>query len=151
MARHQWPMRHAILSLALLLVACGPKQAEPENAVETAAQAKAELAVFAGQGRNRLCLDRRNGRAAFITYGTGDENCSVSGSLQGSGANASLIPDGDESCRIELRIATDRVQLGQASPACAYYCGPSAGYAASEFRRTDDEARVEDLAGDRLC
>lgn len=146
-------MRIAFLAAAALLVGCsrGDQPAAAEQSTETQTPAAATLTTYAGEGRNRLCLDERAGRAAFITYGQGDTNCTVQASVQRNGAAATLIPDGDETCRIELATADDTLRLGPASPACAYYCGPNASFANAEFRRTPQPQPVTDLAGDPLC
>ena len=146
-------MRIAHLAAAFLLTGCGrgDQPAAAEQSTEAQARAATTLATYAGEGRNRLCLDERAGRAAFITYGQGDTNCTVQASVQRAGSAATLIPDGDETCRIELTTAGGTLRLGPASPACAYYCGPSASFANAEFRRTPQPQPVTDVAGDPLC
>ena len=109
------------------------------------------LTIFAGAGRNRLCLDEGAGRAAFITYGEGDANCTVQGAVQQTAGTSVLVPDGDTTCRIDLTLSGDMVRLGQASAACAYYCGPRSSFAGAEFRRSVTQQPVADHAGDPLC
>ena len=109
------------------------------------------MVVFAGVGRDRLCLDERVNRAAFISYGEGNQNCTMSGVLTRSEANATLVPDGDASCKVEVQLNGDEAKLGELRPECAYYCGPSASYAGLTFRRTNGGQPVTDLAGQSLC
>lgn len=146
-------MRIVVAALALLLPGCGrseePAADQPSNLAAQAAPAT--LATFAGAGRNRLCLNEEAGRAAFVTYGEGNANCTASGTLQRSGDAAMLVPDGDEICRIELQIAGSNVSLGPSSPSCAYYCGPSASYAGARFERREQPEPVTDLAREPLC
>lgn len=120
--------------------------------VEDSAVPSGTLPVtFAGAGRDRLCLKEGEGRAGFITYGEGDANCSVSGAVQRAGERLTITPDGDAACRIEATLAGEQLTLGQASPACAYYCGPTASFSARQFARTATPQPVTDLAGDPLC
>lgn len=145
-------MRTFLLPALLLLAACEQKAAEAPPAEASARpQAAVGAVVFAGAGRNRLCLDERANRAAFITYAEGDTNCTMSGVLKRSDANATLVPDGDASCTVVVQFNGDEVRLGELRPECAYYCGPSASYAGSTYRRTNDGQPVTDLAGQPLC
>ena len=145
-------MRIGLLVLAFTLAACGQSE-EPADAQaqSSAAPGAAALTVYAGAGRNRLCLEQRASRAAFITYGEGDTNCTARGNLEREGSTATLVPDGDESCRIAFAANGDSVTLGPVSPSCSYYCGPKASFAGAEFRRTNDQQPVTDLAGAPLC
>lgn len=146
-------MRKLLLALGFLLIgACGRSDEAPRQqpATEQAAQASA-IATYSGAGRNRLCLEESKGRAAFITYGQGDANCTAVGSLKREGDAATLIPDGDQACQIQLATSGDTIRLGSSSPACSYYCGPSASFAGAEFRLSKDQVPVTDFAGEPLC
>lgn len=145
-------MRSVVLLLCTLLASCGTGESPaPGNDEAEAAAARAGPVTYAGSDRDRLCLDERSGRAGFITYGAGAANCAVSGTLQRTGATGTMIPDGDETCRIDLQIAGAEVRVGSVSPACAYYCGPSASYSGKRFQRMGTSDPVTDLGGTPLC
>lgn len=141
-------MRLAFLPLLLLISACqqeapvtGPG-AKPENNAVT---------VYAGSGRDRLCLAEQGGAASFVTYApTGDANCMVQGTWSPSGPQA-ITPNEDKSCSITFNKDGGSVQLLAGSPGCAYYCGPNASFAGKTFVRMDKPEPVTDLAGDPLC
>jgi hypothetical protein len=140
--------RFALFAMsALLLNACSKEAEVPAN---DSAPVAAGSSSFAGVGRDRLCL-APEGRAAFITYGDGDANCSARGGIEGAGGALTLIPEGDTSCRIPLTRSGDTVELGALAPECAYYCGPKASFAGKSFKRMTKSEPVKDLAGDPLC
>ena len=144
-------MRLHLFLVPLLLTACGEQDASvTANQPAGAAAAQSAVQTFAGQGRDRLCLDERGGRAGLITYGQGDANCSIRGAVQRSGERITIAPDGDDSCRVAGTIAGNEVTLGPRTPGCAYYCGPTADYSGRSFT-ADNVAPVTDLAGDPLC
>ena len=128
-----------ILPVFLLIAACSP---EPPPAAP-------EQALYAGQGRDRLCV--QGDRAGFVTYGAGDGNCSARGRLERSGEAANLRPDGDEDCRISVTFSGDRVSLGPVKPSCSYYCGPGATFGGKAFSRSASASPAVDFAGDPLC
>lgn len=130
--------------LALLLLAgCGEA-----GEVAPAQGASAQTLVFAGAGRDRLCL-APDGASGFVSFAaSGDSNCAVRGRLAEGGP---LRPNGDERCAIPLTRDGDRVTLGGAGPECAYYCGPGASFAGKTFVRMDNPSPATDLAGDPLC
>jgi hypothetical protein len=127
--------------LVLLLAACAPEEPPP---------AAAESAIYAGAGRDRLCVDGE--RVGFITFGDGDANCSVRGRLESAGdGRLAIIPNGDEDCRIEAADETGRILLGSRKAGCAYYCGPNADFAGKAFTKQDSASPAVDFAGDPLC
>jgi hypothetical protein len=128
-----------ILVLVLLLAACAPEATEPP----------AERLLYAGQGRDRLCLTGLRG--GFITYGDGDANCSARGKVERTADRLALIPDGDSDCRIEAKLDGDSLAFGARATACAYYCGPGADYAGKQLARNDAASPAVDFAGDPLC
>ena len=129
-----------ILLLILLLAACSPE----------APEGPPERALYAGEGRDRLCL--AGDRVGFIVYGAGDANCSVRGRVEPAGEQLlTIVPDGDPDCRIEAREAPGSITLGQANEACAYYCGLGADFAGKAFARADGASPAIDFAGDPLC
>ncbi len=128
-----------LLALALLLAACSPQAPEPP----------AERLLYAGEGRDRLCVAGQRG--GFIAYGDGDANCSARGLVERTGDRLLLIPDGDADCRIEAALAGDRLTLGARSDACAYYCGPGADFAGKAFVQSPSASPAVDFAGDPLC
>jgi len=132
-----------MLAVALFLAACSKQPAEPGLTA----------GMFAGEGRDRLCIAGEAGalRAGLIAYGTGDVNCSASGSLQRAGQGWALIPRGEGDCRIPLVIDGNSVRIGQPPAACDYYCGPGATIAGKTYQRADMGAQAVDLAGDPLC
>ena len=138
------PMRPAITCALLALASCS----KPEAAVPPV-----EAGTFAGAGRDALCIaggaDAR--RAGFVVYGAGDANCSVNGRIEAAGTGWTLVPTGEESCRIALALDDGKVALGAQSEACNYYCGPGASFAGRTFARADAAAAVRDFAGDPLC
>lgn len=132
-----------ISALPLLLAACSQQSAEPSL----------QPGTFAGQGRDRLCIagEAASLRAGLIVYGTGDVNCSASGSLQPAGQGWVLVPKGEGACRIPIEVEGNTIRTGQPPAACSYYCGPGATMAGKSFNRADMEAKAVDLAGDPLC
>ena len=146
-------MRCLLIPALLLLPACRQEPDAPPDqpAAATAGQTETSSTTFAGSGRDRLCLAEGAGRAGLITFGEGNANCSVTGSLARSGDRLTITPDGDAACRVQATLAGDRLTLGPAGAACAYYCGPSASFAGKQFTRTEGPEPVTDLAGDPLC
>lgn len=143
-------MRISIPLAALLLAACGEAQPQDNAAAPAASAAPASaMTVYAGAGRDRLCLDRRAGRAGFIAYGAGsDVNCSVRGRLTDPNT---IRPDGDSSCAIRLSEDGGVIRLVGDGTACAYYCGPGASFDGARFQRDHNGPTATDLAGDPLC
>ena len=105
-----------ILALFLLLAGCSPEAPEPPT----------ERLLYAGEGRDRLCI--AGNRGGFIIYGEGNANCSARGRIEQSAGRLVLTPDGDADCRIEAKLSGDRLAVGTRSAACAFYCGPGADY-----------------------
>lgn len=129
-----------ILPAFLLLTACSPEA--PELAEERT--------LYAGQGRDRLCI--AGDRVGFITYGSGDTNCSMQGRISQAGEHLFTIrPLGDADCRIDLIKDSGSVRLGKMASACAYYCGPGADYAGKAFAKSGTASPAVDFAGDPLC
>ena len=129
-----------ILALVLLLSACSPE----------ASEGPVERSLYAGGGRDRLC--RAGDRVGFITYGEGDANCSVRGRLDRAGEHLlTIVPDGDQDCRIELYEQGGSLRLGKVAAACAYYCGPGASFEGRAFAENASASAVTDFAGDPLC
>lgn len=131
-------MRLPILPF-LLLSACSPEAADPP----------AERLLYAGQGRDRLCVAAPRG--GFVVYGQGNANCSARGRIERSGDRLVLIPDGDPDCRIEARLSGGRLAFGPRADACAYYCGPGADYAGKVLAKSATASPAVDFAGDPLC
>lgn len=113
-----------------------------------------------GPRRSQLCLIEREGVSpsfGLIAWGSGDANCSASGTVRVEGDRLRLLPDNDESCAMAARVEGGRVSLtGVLSPECArYHCGGDARLDGAAFERVgdsaDDAARAVDVAGDRLC
>lgn len=132
-----------IIPVALLLAACSQQSENPSI----------PTGVYAGQGRDRLCIAGESGnyRGGLIAFGAGDTNCSASGRLMAEGGQYVLVPRGEGECRIPLRIEGNVVRIGSLPAACAYYCGPGAQMAGRSFNRADMGAQAVDLAGDPLC
>jgi hypothetical protein len=129
-----------LLSVFLVMTGCSPEAAPPAQ----------DRATYAGQGRDRMCLNGE--RAGFIVYGEGDANCSVRGRAERAGGERlAIIPDGDEDCRIEAFRQSGRIVLGARDDACAYYCGPRADFAGKAFAKSDSDSPAVDFAGDPLC
>jgi hypothetical protein len=128
-----------ILGLVFLLAACSPQPAE----------APAERLLYAGEGRDRLCVSGQRG--GLIIYGARDTNCSARGRIERSGDRLTLIPDGDPDCRIEATLSGDNLRLGARSLSCAYYCGPGADFAGKALAKDATASPARDFAGDPLC
>ncbi|MDQ3078083.1 MAG: hypothetical protein M3Q83_04485 [Pseudomonadota bacterium] len=135
---------------AILLAACSNEPSAPTVVT----------GIFAGDGRDALCIVGEAGqqRAGFIAYGAGDNNCSARGRVESGGANWTLVPDGDEECRIPFGVEGDRISLRPGNASCSYYCGPGASFAEKSFQRAEraDKAAAArnpmvDFAGDPLC
>lgn len=133
----------SIIVLGLLLAACSKPTADPGPIPGT----------FAGEGRDRLCIDGEGGalRAGLIAYGKDDVNCSAAGNLEKSGQGWLLVPKGEGDCSIPLEIEADAVRVGQLPAACSYYCGPGASLDDKSFSRNANASPAVDLAGDPLC
>jgi hypothetical protein len=110
--------------------------------------------------RNQLCMIQREGRGTsfgFVTWGSGDTNCSGSGTATREGNVLRLRLDGDESCALEARIDGRKVTLPTNIPAqCQeYYCGRGAQMSGATFDKVAgeqaDALRAADLVGDPLC
>ena len=124
----------------LLLAACSSEtpQSQPERG------------LYAGEGRDRLCFAGE--RAGLIAYGEGDANCSLRGRVEKTGdQNLTIIPDGDEDCRIEARQQGKMIRIKSLSEACQYYCGPGAGLDGKAFAEDAAASPAVDFAGDPLC
>ena len=141
-------MRCLLLLSVTLLSACNQDLGQQSG---QDVEAGPQLAVYSGEGRDRLCLDERAGRIGFVTYGQGDNNCSIRASVSRKGKGLSIAPDGDQSCSISATVADGSVILGERSPACAYYCGPGATFAGKRFARLERAEPVTDFAGEPLC
>ncbi len=126
--------------LILLLAACSPEA--PERPVKPS--------LYAGEGRDRMC--RAGDRIGFSTYGEDDANCSVRGRLGRTGEHLlTVVPDGDQDCRIELYEQGGSLRLGKVAGACAYYCGPGASFEGRAFAENASASAAADFAGDPLC
>ena len=127
------------MPLLLLLASCS----------QEASDTPPERALYAGNGRDRLCM--AGDRIGFIAFGEGDSNCSVRGRVERTDGRMIIRPDGDEDCRIDASQDGDRLLLGDRTAACAYYCGPGVNYSAREFTRQPSATPAIDFAGDPLC
>ena len=132
-----------LLPLLILLAGCSAK---PDDAGPPGGS-------FSGGGRDRLCIAHREGgvRAGIITYGAGDSNCSVAGTLARAGAGWQLTPQGERACRIGLSVAGDAVGVTSVPGACSYYCAPGATLAGKRFKRDATAAIVSDFGGEAIC
>lgn len=125
----------------VLLAACSPEAAPP---------APAKTTLYAGEGRDRLCV--KGARIGFIAFGQGDANCSAKGRIDRTGEHSfSIVPDGDQDCRIAVQDQGDTLRLGKVAAACAYYCGPGATFEGKAFTRNAAASLAVDFAGDPLC
>jgi hypothetical protein len=132
-----------ILLLAPLLAACSQEAAPPLLAT----------GMFAGEGRDRLCIAGEPGayRAGLIAYGPDNVNCSAAGRLEQGAAGWTLVPKGEGDCRIPLAVEGNSVRVGKPPEACSYYCGPGASLEGKTYNRADMGAKAVDLGGDPLC
>ena len=146
-------MRALLIPALLIVSSCGRSGEEADKAAAQSGQASAQvgLAVYAGSGRDRLCVRaEQDGPAGFITFaGSGDSNCMVRGTYDRQGA--AILPNGDTSCRIPLTIEGSEARLGAGGPSCAYYCGPNASYSGKAFSATRPGTPATDLTGEPLC
>ncbi len=134
-----------MIPIALLLTACSQQPAAPPIATGN----------FAGDGRDRLCVENSGGdlRAGLIVYGEGDVNCTASGQLVRTATGWELVPRGESEsgCRIPLTVSAATVTVGAAPPSCAYYCGPGSAMVSKTFQLDRPASTATDLAGDPLC
>ena len=95
-----------VLPLLILIAGCSAK---PDDAGPPSGS-------FSGAGRDRLCIANREGgvRAGIITYGAGDSNCSVTGTLARAGAGWQLTPQGD---RLRRQLPDSIVQADRSHAA----------------------------------
>lgn len=127
------------LPLLFLLAACSDQAPEPSS----------ERLLYAGEGRDRLCIAGQRG--GLIVYGEGDANCSARGQVERPAGRLVLVPDGDSDCRIAARLDGDRLSFEASAAACAYYCGPGASWSGKVLRASPDASPAVDFAGDPLC
>jgi hypothetical protein len=133
-------MRRLFPVLLLMLAACSPHAAKPP----------AERLLYAGEGRDRLCLAGERG--GIIVYGKGDANCTARGRVDRRGEHLlTIIAGGDQDCRIDLHEQSGSIRLGNMAAGCAYYCGPGANYAGKAFAKNASASPAVDFAGDPLC
>ena len=132
-----------VLPVLILLAGCAAK---PEVAGPPSGS-------FSDGGRDRLCIARSEGgaRAGIITYGAGDSNCSVTGTLARAGAGWELTPQGEGACRIALSIDGDAVGVTSVPGACSYYCAPGASLTGKTFKRDATAGVVSDFGGEAIC
>ena len=137
-------MRPLLLFAALLSGACSREQA---------AAPEVPKGVFAGAGRNAVCISVEGSalRAGVIAYGEGELNCSASGRLEVANGAPALVPSGESECRFPLAFAGETVTIAAMPAGCAYYCAPGATLAGRSFKRSPDAKRATDFAGDPLC
>ena len=141
-------MRVLVIPLLLLTGAC---QQEAPVTGPGGQQKGGAITVYAGSGRDRLCLAEQGGTASFITYAaSSDANCTVQGSWSPAGPQA-IRPNEDRSCSITFNKDGRSVQLLAGGAGCAYYCGLGASFAGKTFVRMDKPDQVTDFAGDPLC
>lgn len=144
-------MRALLISLTFLLSACGRDDPAANQKSAGASNGEVTYTIFAGAGRDRLCIAEQGGKASFVTYAEGsDANCMVRGSWSPGGPQA-IKPDGDPSCSIIFNKDQQGIQLMAGGPGCAYYCGPGASFVGKTFTRMANPAPVSDIAGDPLC
>ena len=134
----------------LLLAACSPESSPPGL----------KPGLFAGEGRDALCIagEAGNQRAGFITFGSGDANCSARGKLVAEGNGFALVPKGEGDCRIPVTQTEAGMTIGRPPGSCSYYCGPGVTLEGKSFRRVSpgDAAAAAnnpmvDFGGDPLC
>lgn len=143
-------MRRTIALLSFFLLAACDGQNESGGQDEASPERAETMTVYSGPGRNQLCL--KGQRAGFIVYAsTGDRNCSVRGTVDRTGSDLVISPDGDSECRIGAREDASSLTLGPVSSACSYYCGPDANFEGATFDMVPASRPVTDFAGDPLC
>ncbi|GAA4039791.1 hypothetical protein GCM10022281_20820 [Sphingomonas rosea] len=144
-------MRTLLIPLLVLTAGCGKSDdaGGPDSPRQSVGGEAGAITVFAGAGRDRLCLKEEGKRVGLITFAkSGDANCSIRGSDTGPQA---IRPDGDVKCAILYNRQGDTVTLLTGNNACAYYCGPGASLEGKTFVRMDKPDQVTDLGGDPLC
>jgi len=112
--------------------------------------------VYAGQGRDALCLVAPMGSeklgAGIVTYGSGDNNCTLTGEVRTAEGAIAFYADHDDACHFALNQESEALVLPQQIPAsCSYYCGPGASLAGKRFEKREGASRPADFAGDPLC
>ena len=132
-----------VLPLLILIAGCSAK---PDDAGPPSGS-------FSGGGRDRLCIAHREGgvRAGIITYGAGDSNCSVTGTLARAGAGWQLTPQGEGACKIALSIDGAAVGVTSVAASCSYYCAPGATLTGKTFKRDATAGIVSDFGGEAIC
>lgn len=143
-----------------LLAGCGGKEGASGGDADAGAAVSGLYAQAGGERPGQLCLVEREGRAGsfgFITWGRGDANCSVSGSVRREADRLTLLLDGDESCSIEAQAegGAVRVTRGLSGECALYYCAGGASLDNVRFERSEEgiaaAGKARDLAGDPLC
>ena len=141
--KHDAAMRLIFLS-ALLLTACSEDVVAPSPAA----------GLFAGTGRDRLCISSAADayRIGIVTYGEGDNNCTIQTKVTAAGHGSLVDALGDPACKFLIESDGTTLTLPERLPAaCDYYCGPTAALAGKKFTRASDTTPATDLAGDPLC
>ena len=148
---HEAKLKHGRLMRRFLLIAAVATSACSD---QEAAAPPLTAGIYAGSGRDRLCLSRDNGgaRIAIIAYGEGDDNCTIQAKASVAEQGVLVEAVGDPACKFFIASAGTTLTLPERLPAsCDYYCGPSASLANKKFTRAAGAAPVADLAGDPLC
>jgi hypothetical protein len=139
-------MRQLLALIALVAVAACDRI--PDNS---------QLAgIYAGQGRDGLCIVAPLGSeklgVGIVTYGVGNNNCTLTGELRSADDKVTVYADHDDACHFELRQANGALILPQEIPAaCSYYCGPGASLAGKRFEKREAASVPKDFGGDPLC
>ena len=130
--------------LVLALSGCKPAGHDPQAA-----------ALYRGEGRDRLCLlpDGDTYRAGLIVYGTGNTNCSLTGTAVLDGLTLAITPSGDPACTVTAAMTNGAARFGALPASCVYYCAPGVDPAGRSFHKIDgaDPGEATDYAGERLC
>ena len=137
------------LPIFFLLLACSEQSSQPPDQPEAVA-----TGVFAGKGRDRLCIanEASGSHVGIVTYGDGDNSCTLKGNVTQAEHGMLVEAMGDPACKLLVESNGETLISRVPDPkACEYYCGPGATMADRSFRRDSSASPAVDFAGDPLC
>ena len=132
----------------LLLAACSDGRPVQTEMPETADGS------WVGQGRDRMCIANKGGtqQVGVITYGEGNNNCSLHATVKPAEHGMLVQAVGDRDCEFVIESDGRTARFPARLPdACDYYCGPTATLSGKSFTSSATASPPVDFAGDPLC
>ena len=137
-----------VLPILLLLSACSKSTQQPDQPEAVA------TGLFAGKGRDRLCIANgtSGSHVGIVTYGDGDNNCTLKGKVTQAEHGMLVEAVGDPACKLLVESDGETLIVRMPDPkACDYYCAPGATMDDRSFKSDPSASPAVDFAGDPLC